>query len=251
MHIHTIYITKHCNMMCSYCYERNKENRHFTTDFIYNTLHTIYDNCTELVCLEIIGGEPLLNWATFIDICKFNKLKGCSIVTTTNGTLLNNDIIVELKQYNVQLGISYDGKSSHDIYRRDTQGRGTEQKVRENILLSLEMGLDVNVNMTFQKANYRYIYNDIEELIDSGVKTFKIHTVNNNMFKVDKHTRYSIYNDLIYLAHRRNITIDLSKTIRPSIYEHYYHYGNLVKIVKKGEIGHWAAVGWDETAKSR
>lgn len=245
MKLHTIYITKACNMNCAYCYERAKTNDNMKIGHLYKILSDIYDNSSEPICIEVIGGEPLLNWPVFEEICNHNANKNSMIITTTNGTLLTNDKMAFLKKSNVLVGISYDGKSTHDLYRKDINGCGTEQRVKESILTALSMGLNIVVNVAFQRGNASYIYNDIIELAKSGVKAFKIHTVNNNLFKADRGLRYFIFNKLLKMAAARKIDIDLNLDIQGSIYDHYYYTDSMTKCVRRDSLGTWEAVGWN------
>ena len=225
-------------MDCSYCYEKSKlGNSNIDVEKTLNSIYKI-DNTP---CIEIIGGEPLLNWPTFMEICK--SVKGGTIMTTTNGTLLTRDKIRFLKENGVLVGISYDGKT-HDVYRNHVTGEGTEQIVKNNILIALEEKLDITINIAFQKANAIYVYYDVVDLINIGVSKFKINTVNNSLFKADDNAKFSSYNRLMCLASDQ-IKIDLDTAPKiGSVYDHYYYYDDVIKHAPIGSLGKWELVGW-------
>lgn len=242
--MHTIYITKNCNMNCTYCYEHQKTNDNMGKKNALKILRQIYSLSNEPVFIEIIGGEPLLNWPVFLDICEYKTSRPTHLSTITNGTLLSKPIIERLKKHNVLVGISYDGKSAHDYYRKDVSLNGTEQLIRKNILTALNMDLDIVINIAFHKANAKFIHDDIIDLVNLGVNKFKIHTVNNNLFKTGNRTRHTVYSNLNNLSKLLNISIDLKLDVTGSITDHYYYFNDEVKYVKSGMLGKWESVGW-------
>ena len=105
-----IFLTEKCNLHCSYCFYKYKDNS--TTihikDFyaIMNILPMEKDS--EFV---ISGGEPLLEFNLVKKIIK--RVRKCYplnyILLQTNGILLNKDIIQTLRKYNVNIEIGLDG----------------------------------------------------------------------------------------------------------------------------------------------
>lgn len=75
-------------------------------------------------------GEPLLRKAFEI----VAKYKNTVISLQTNGTLVNDELIRLLKEYNVHVGVSLDGpKEMHDTYRKSYGGQGTFDLIMKNI----------------------------------------------------------------------------------------------------------------------
>lgn len=127
----TLQITQQCNLRCEYCvYSGKYQNRSHSSgvmddavarqsiDFL--ALHSIDSSH---VHIGFYGGEPLLRFEFIKDQIEYalKRLQGKHITfgLTTNGTLLNKDIIEYFAKKNVLLRISLDGdKVSHDKNRK-------------------------------------------------------------------------------------------------------------------------------------
>ncbi|WP_054741508.1 radical SAM/SPASM domain-containing protein [Cellulosilyticum ruminicola] len=88
----------------------------------------------------VSGGEPLLNF----DVIKYVKQVGDKLYketnkplelwVATNGTLLTDETVKYLDENNINIGISLDGdKMQHDLLRVDINGKGTYERVVNNI----------------------------------------------------------------------------------------------------------------------
>lgn len=88
-----------------------------------------------------MGGEPLLNYGTIKECVLYANqlfnLKTISYSLTTNGALLNEDVLKFFEQNNVTMHISIDGpKHIDDKHRRFLiNGNGTFDLVNNNILM--------------------------------------------------------------------------------------------------------------------
>ena len=94
----TLCLTECCNLNCVYCYEHNKSNRHMDVDTAKRIIHDeLYsEDSSEEITFEMFGGEPFLEFPTMKELLAYltqNKWgKKYSIFTTTNGTLLTDEI---------------------------------------------------------------------------------------------------------------------------------------------------------------
>jgi sulfatase maturation enzyme AslB (radical SAM superfamily) len=232
-------------MRCAYCYETSKGSEALTVKRTLAVLHKLYEIDPQPSMVEILGGEPLLNWASLQTIVSYCKGNGTRLSTVTNGVLLTPDKIAFLNQAKVLVGISYDGKSAHDLFRKTKNGRGTEEIVRKNIETSLANGLPLIVCMTFHKGNASFIENDIEDMCSWGVCNFRIYTVHKNKFAVTANRRYSIYNRLLSLSRAKNVSIVLNMDYSKMEDDIYFYYDDKVKVQTPGMLGNWAVTGWD------
>ncbi len=159
-------VTENCNFRCKYCsysggYKDNRKhgNRNMSMktaktaiDFYHsNFLSSRKENIRQdndksankskqIKGLSFYGGEPLLRF-NFIKSCieYFENLdwKGSKIQhsITTNGSLLNDEIIDFFLGHNIVPSFSLDGpKSEHDSNRIFKNGKGSFDKVYNNIL---------------------------------------------------------------------------------------------------------------------
>ncbi len=142
----TLQMTQNCNLRCSYCtYSGNYENRTHSNkimseDIIYKCIDYLMSHSDEVeeVNIGFYGGEPLLQKADIFKCINYisNKYsyRKVSYSITTNGTLLDDDIIDFLVHNNIDLTISLDGpKEIQDSNRRTVNGEGTFDKIMYNL----------------------------------------------------------------------------------------------------------------------
>ena len=124
----TLQITQNCNMHCRYC--------SFSGDGTYNRVHAkkSMDETTAKQSIDFLakhgsnvsevdigfyGGEPMLEYELVRNIVRYSKGimpdKAINFHMTTNGTIINSDIIKFLAENHFRLTISVDGpKDVHD-----------------------------------------------------------------------------------------------------------------------------------------
>ncbi|MFH1875025.1 MAG: radical SAM protein [Pseudomonadota bacterium] len=133
-----------CNMRCSYCYaDSGKYGGNLTSLMTRETARAAIDfafenRATNTLGFGIMGGEPLLNFETVKDIISYSLKKDQLENTTslfsltTNGLLLNNDIVDYLERNNISVRMSLDGnKRLHDLYRHDVKGNPTYDRIND------------------------------------------------------------------------------------------------------------------------
>ena len=153
--------TMNCNFKCWYCYETHIKNSKMSSHRIKNIeklLQNIILSNKELKTIYIswFGGEPLLQYQDVIKpilkkaktICDDAKIIFKSGFTT-NGLLINQEMIDYFKLYNVdQLQITLDGKKElHNRIRYISKNKGSYDKIVENIILLVKNHLEVIVRI--------------------------------------------------------------------------------------------------------
>lgn len=139
--------TLDCNFNCWYCYENHIKGSQMderiveaTKNFISSTIMQKKSSLKRFH-LSFFGGEPLLYFNRIAlplinqtqDICNKHNIS-FSVHFTTNGFLLNEKILNELKGINVSFQITLDGsKESHDKTRFLKDGTGSYEKICNNI----------------------------------------------------------------------------------------------------------------------
>jgi uncharacterized protein len=106
------------------------------------------------------GGEPTLCGPEFFArLCELQKQHGrngqsVSNAIQTNAILLNERWCEIFREYNFLLGVSIDGpEASHDLYRRNTEGRGTWNQVMRSIELLQKRRVQFNALCVVSTAN--------------------------------------------------------------------------------------------------
>ncbi|WP_343210152.1 Cys-rich peptide radical SAM maturase CcpM [Anaerolentibacter hominis] len=139
-------VTQQCNLRCAYCVysglydNRTHSNKEMTFETAKKAIDFFLARTREMnhVNISFYGGEPLL---------EFDLIKKCvayvnSIVegkevrfgTTTNGTLLKDEVVDFLYNNDFHFSISLDGsKKEHDASRKFPSGAGSFDLVMKNV----------------------------------------------------------------------------------------------------------------------
>ncbi len=139
-------VTQNCNFRCSYCvYSESYDHREHTMknmdwDVAKRSIDYLIDHSIDSLSIGIgfYGGEPLLEYNLIKKCMEYasNNVAGkmVSFTLTTNGSLLNEEIVEEFLKYNTKVTISLDGpRHIQDKNRVLANGQGTFDLVTENI----------------------------------------------------------------------------------------------------------------------
>lgn len=180
--------TMDCNFNCWYCYENHLPNTCMTPEIAERTklfIHNIITKeLTQQLNLGFFGGEPLLEFNNVIKpIIKYAS-KECKrlnkrllISFTSNGYLIDKEIIEFLKDFDVSFQITLDGGiESHNKIRFTKTDLSTFNKINENILLLLKNKIRVILRVNFTSKNEREL-NDLAEYINLQYSDFREYLV--------------------------------------------------------------------------
>lgn len=148
--------------------------------FISNTIN----NNSKLKTFSInwFGSEPLLEFNKVIkpiltytsDLC---KIKGVSFYTlfTTNGLLLNEKKLHDLKNFNVnEFQITLDGhRERHDKVRFCSNKNGSYDIIIKNIILASNLGFKVSVRINFTKETFDGLENIVTDFSNLDMQAKK------------------------------------------------------------------------------
>lgn len=184
-----LWLTYDCNLRCKYCYEQklkrsctneiNKVNINEYISYIEKYLYEKEIGEDNFYIVNFHGGEPLIKFEILKDAVKklkessVRKNKKISFGVTTNGTLLNDEIINFLcENFQYSLSVSIDGnKEIHDQNRKFANGKGSFDLVINNALKVLQKRKDVRIRMTFNTKSVNSLCDNILYLIELGFKT--------------------------------------------------------------------------------
>jgi uncharacterized protein len=139
-----LHVTNQCNLRCKYCYvseECDKERSHeMSEEVIEKALVFTLKNFpnVELLRLSLWGGEPMLFREKFLFVVEkakeIFKNKKISFSFSTNGTIMDEEMIDFLIKNQFSLQVSLDGFENDQNFLRPTfQGKGTYKTVMENL----------------------------------------------------------------------------------------------------------------------
>lgn len=171
----TLIITETCNLNCTYCYEKHKENSYMT----FETARTIIDKECEgmldddYIQIEFFGGEPFLNFKLIKEVVEYVNVKYQKRVgynTTTNGTLLTDEMKRWLKEHsdNFYAALSLDGTKSMHNANRIFKDEKTGSYDCIDIDFFLETYKPAKVKMTISPNILMSMTEGIVELLEKG-----------------------------------------------------------------------------------
>lgn len=153
-------LTNDCNLACSYCFvKQNKE--YITLDIAEQTIQWLKNNAKEKNIkpyLVFFGGEPLLQFNEIIVPIVEKYHNEIDFGITTNGVLLNEDIIDFFYKYNIQPLLSFDGVSKVQNNQRKGKNFNSFNKVLNNIPYLLLRFPNTIMRSTITKESISFIY---------------------------------------------------------------------------------------------
>lgn len=151
-------ISSVCNLNCKYCYATDRKEKGSTLMTLNDFQRVIDEICSinPHTAFTLTGGEPLMNPLCF-DIAKYINGKGCNVDILTNGTLINESNIENIKKYFWKVTISLDGstKERHEMFR----GPNTYDKTIHAISLLEQNKVQVHLSMTVNRLNIEDVSN--------------------------------------------------------------------------------------------
>ena len=91
--------TSKCNLYCDGCYRENRNESHKPLELIQRELD-VFERYRKTDGVSIAGGEPLTH-PQIIEIVKMVRAKGWKPIINSNGALLTNELLTELKKAGV------------------------------------------------------------------------------------------------------------------------------------------------------
>ena len=177
-----LHIAHTCNLNCSYCFA-SQGNYHgdravMSFEVGKRALDFLIENSGTRRNLEVdfFGGEPLMNFDVVKKLVAYarsiekEKNKNFRFTLTTNGVLIDDDVIDFANKEMSNVVLSLDGrKEIHDRFRVDYAGNGSWEKIVPKFqkLVEARGGKNYYMRGTFTHANPDFI-EDIKVMLDLG-----------------------------------------------------------------------------------
>ncbi len=186
-----LHIAHDCNLKCQYCFAEEGEyhGRRALMSFEVGkkALDFLVANSGHRVNLEVdfFGGEPLMNWQVVKDLVAYGRSlekphnKKFRFTLTTNGVLLDDDIIAFANKEMANIVLSVDGrKEVHDKMRPMAGGQGSYDLIIPKFQKVAESRNQTNyyVRGTFTHFNKDFAA-DVCHLADLGFRQISVEPV--------------------------------------------------------------------------
>ena len=187
-----LHIAHDCNLACKYCFadegEYHGQKRELMSlEVGKKAIDFLIENSGSRVNLEVdfFGGEPLMNFEVVKEIVAYGRSKekefnkNFRFTLTTNGVLLDDDVIEFCNKEISNVVLSLDGrKCIHDLMRPTRNGKGSFDVIVPKFKNFVEKRGDKSyyVRGTFTRNNTDFS-NDFKEMADLGFKEISIEPV--------------------------------------------------------------------------
>ncbi|MBE6599742.1 MAG: thioether cross-link-forming SCIFF peptide maturase [Ruminococcaceae bacterium] len=177
-----LHIAHTCNLNCSYCFasqgKYHGERAVMSFEVGKRALDFLVENSGARHNLEVdfFGGEPLMNFDVVKRLVAYarsiekEKNKNFRFTLTTNGVLIDDDVIDFANREMSNVVLSLDGrKEIHDRFRVDYAGNGSFDKIVPKFqrLVKARGGKNYYMRGTFTHANPDFL-EDIKTMLDLG-----------------------------------------------------------------------------------
>ena len=186
-----LHIAHDCNLACRYCFAQEGEyhGRRALMSFEVGkkALDFLVANSGNRVNLEVdfFGGEPLMNWQVVKDLVEYGRSleepcnKKFRFTLTTNGVLLNDEILEFANREMANIVLSIDGRREiHDRMRPFRGGQGSYEQIVPKFQKVAESRGQTGyyVRGTFTRNNLDFS-EDVLHLADLGFQQISVEPV--------------------------------------------------------------------------
>ena len=186
-----LHIAHTCNLNCSYCFASQGKYQGQRALMSFEVGKQAFDyliaNSGSRRNLEVdfFGGEPLMNFDTVKKLVEYARSvekehnKNFRFTLTTNGMLIDDDVIEFANKEMSNVVLSLDGRQSvHDHFRVDYQGKGSYEQIVPKFkkLVEARGHKDYYMRGTFTHNNIDFT-NDILHMADLGFRELSMEPV--------------------------------------------------------------------------
>lgn len=186
-----LHIAHDCNLACKYCFAEEGEYHGRRALMSFETgkkaLDFLVAGSGKRVNLEVdfFGGEPLMNWRVVKDLVAYGRSleeanhKKFRFTLTTNGVLLNDEVMEFVNKEMSNVVLSIDGrKSTNDKMRPHRGGQGSYEEIVPKFKRLAESRDQMNyyVRGTFTRNNQDFS-EDVAHLADLGFEQISVEPV--------------------------------------------------------------------------
>ena len=198
-----LHVAHDCNLRCLYCYGSGGSfggpRDYMDEKTALRSIDFLLENAPVELQYSIIffGGEPLMNYDLIKKVTEYCRKKEketgkvFNLGMTTNGTLLNDEMMEYFDKNGITIGISIDGpKEIHDQCRKCADGSGSFDSMFKNVEKLLERRdgkVTARITLTRKDLEMHKITHEVENM---GFKK-----VNVALVEADENTPFAIHKE--------------------------------------------------------
>lgn len=239
-------IAHSCNMNCRYCFAEAGIYGHRSMMSINTARKSIdyffkyVNRNAKHIDINFFGGEPMLNKQCFIYCIDYINEKAKSFnfkvkyILTTNGTLLDSEIVEKIIENNMTVNLSIDGgEKIHNANRKFIDGKPSYNLVEENSRKLLSKSKNVIARVTLTKPGVDSFKEDILKLWEIGFEEIYVDKVDTPIEELtldkDSIDRFKVQLEEVYKIMEDNILKGQPKFISNIVSQEYSIYKKIVK----------------------
>ena len=230
-----LHVAHTCNLNCAYCFasqgKYSGDRAVMSFEVGKRALDFLVENSGTRHNLEVdfFGGEPLMNFDVVKQLVAYarsiekEKNKNFRFTLTTNGVLIDDDVIEFANKEMSNVVLSLDGrKEVHDRYRVDYNGKGSWKKIVPKFqkLVKARGGKDYYMRGTFTHANPDFL-EDIKVMLDLGFNELSMEPVVCAAGDINELTKEDLPIVLDQYEKLANLMIERNAQGKPFTFYHY------------------------------
>jgi len=165
-------VTNACNLRCPHCYTEGGVR--LTNELNTQEIKSIIDQLAELKTLYLFftGGEPFIK-KDIVEILKYTDSKKIGISISTNGQLINEQLLEKLKNLNFTLfQISLEG--TERIQNEIIEKESWKKTIRAIVIASFVLKKNIGVGTILMKKNWKILDQILMESSRHGADIFSL-----------------------------------------------------------------------------
>ena len=179
----TLHMTEVCNFNCCYCYQKKGEksiNISLAETALDFFLPLLKDNGQ----VNFFGGEPLIVFEQIKHIVKYTQnisrglRKQIRFTISTNGSLLDEDMLNFINENQFKLLLSFDGYTQ-DICRQDNTFNSTVSILKKILTYP---NIELETNSVFTPDTIKHLAKSLEFIMSLNVKKIQISLANTSQW---------------------------------------------------------------------
>lgn len=170
-------LTEDCNLRCSYCYQPRFEPNELDVETALSAVRSALNSGIDTLSLTFFGGEPLLRAPEMFEILEKSRkmaIENDVPVTSkisTNGLLLNEDIVRHGDRLGLFFSLSLDGnRQAQDSARLDELGASSFDRVVHSLEILVKSEHPFAVYSVITPQNVEHLDASVRFLWDAGTR---------------------------------------------------------------------------------